>query len=271
MPLSDAMKYSDSVCLVQLTDSHLFADARQRLLGIDTLASLNAVIDLVLEQCPQIDLLLATGDITQDGSAQSYQRFLDAVSRIPSPCQWIPGNHDDAVLMHEFGWQAGLQRAWTDLGGWRIVLLDSSVAGQVAGYLDRNQLAQLDEALETAGERHVLVCLHHHPVAIGSKWMEPLGLQNAEQLWQRLDAHPQVRGVLWGHIHQQLEQQRGDVRLMASPSTCVQFAVGSSDFATDDQPPGYRCLRLYDDGRIDSCVSRLAPGAFVPDPDAPGY
>lgn len=267
----DARGFPGYVCVVQLTDSHLFADARQRLLGIDTLASLNAVVDQVLVEQPRIDLVLATGDIAQDGSAGAYHSFIESVSRISAPCCWIPGNHDDASLMAEVGRRQGLHREWVDLGAWRIVMLDSSVPGSVSGALQQQQLQQLDRALDSTGERHLLLCLHHHPVPIGSAWMEPLGLQNADRLWQRLDAEPRVRAVLWGHIHQQLEQQRGSVRLLASPSTCVQFAAGSSDFATDQQAPGYRWLRLYDDGRMETGVSRLAPGSFPPEAGASGY
>lgn len=271
MQLSDVASLPGSVCVVQLTDSHLFADAQQRLLGIDTLASLNAVIDLMQSECADVDLVLATGDITQDGSPGGYQRFIEAVSRLPQPCHWIPGNHDDAVLMNELGAGHDLNRAWVDIGGWRIVLLDSSVPGHVHGFLEADQLARLDEALDSAGSQHVLVCLHHHPVPIGSDWMEPLGLQNADQLLNRLDTDPRVRAVLWGHIHQQLDQQRGTLRMLASPSTCVQFAVASSDFATDNQAPGYRWLRLYDDGRLETAVSRLPHDSFTPDSGASGY
>lgn len=268
---SDAQGFPGSVCVVQLTDSHLFADAQQRLLGIDTLASLNAVVDQVLVEQPRIDLVLATGDIAQDASPQAYHSFIRTVGRIPAPCCWIPGNHDDATLMAEIGDAQGLNRDWVDVGAWRIVMLDSSAAGSVSGVLEQPQLLQLDRALDSAGERHLLLCLHHHPVPIGSAWMEPLGLQNADRLWQRLDAEPRVRAVLWGHIHQQLEQQRESVRLLASPSTCVQFAAGSSDFATDQQAPGYRWLRLHDDGRMETGVSRLAPGSFPPEAGASGY
>ena len=63
----------------------------------------------------------------------------------------------------------------------------------------------------------------------------------------------------------------GDLRLMASPSTCVQFAVGSSDFATDNLAPGYRWLRLYDDGRLESEIARLPAGSFMPQAGAAGY
>lgn len=260
-----------AVQVVQLTDSHIFAAPDKRLLGLDTLASLHAVIDQILEEVTPIDLVLATGDITQDGEEPAYQRFIDAMTRLPAPCHWIPGNHDDAARMAELGAAHELNRAWVDIGAWRIVMLDSSVPGSVAGHLDEEQLARLDEALATAGERYLMVCLHHHPVAIGSAWMEPLGLDNSDQLFARLDADPRVRVVLWGHIHQTLDQQRGHIRLLASPSTCVQFAVGSADFATGAQPPGYRWLQLHGDGRVETAISRLPAGCFVPADGASGY
>ncbi len=271
MPSLDPSTPTDSVCVVQLTDSHIFADPDARLLGLDTLASLHAVIDQALDECPQIDLVLASGDITQDGSSAAYQRFIDAQARIAAPCYWIAGNHDNAARMADMGAAHGLNQPWVDAGAWRIVLLDSSQPGQVAGYLDETQLARLDAALASAGGRYVLVCLHHHPVSTGSDWMASIGLQNPEALFARLDADQRVRAVLWGHIHQSLDQQRGHLRLLATPSTCVQFAVGSREFAITDEPPGYRRLRLYADGRIETAISRLPVGSFLPDPTASGY
>lgn len=47
--------------LVQLSDSHLFAEADGALLGMNTCESLQRVIELVQTQQPRIDLLLATG------------------------------------------------------------------------------------------------------------------------------------------------------------------------------------------------------------------
>lgn len=269
--MSTAVTDTDPICLVQLTDSHLYAGADQALLGMDTYASLQAVIDQVLVEQPRIDHVLATGDITQDGSLGAYERFIEASRRLPVPCSWIAGNHDDAELMAELGQAHGLNQTCLDLGNWRIVMLDSSIPGAVPGHLADTQLALLEQALSEVGERHVMVCLHHHPVPIGCDWMEPIGLLNPEPFWQLVDACAQVRAVLWGHVHQSFDQQRRGVRLLATPSTCVQFAVASQDFATDTLAPGYRWLRLYPDGRIETAVERLAPGRFLPDPGATGY
>ncbi|WP_373186946.1 3',5'-cyclic-AMP phosphodiesterase [Halopseudomonas sp.] len=262
---------SDAVCIVQLTDSHLYADPDADLLGLDTSDSLGAVVDLVLEEVSRVDLVLATGDIAQDGSERAYRRFIAAVEPLPAPCYWIPGNHDDATLMARIGADTGFSKDWIDAGNWRIVMLDSSIPGAVAGHLSVSQLELLELALDGAGERFVMVCLHHHPVPIGCDWMDPLGLLNVDDLLPRLRADRRVKVVLWGHIHQELDQQLDGLRLLATPSTCVQFARHSSDFATDTRPPGYRSLTLLPDGGIETRVSRLQSGLFLPDPGAVGY
>lgn len=260
-----------SVLLVQLSDSHLFADAAGKLLGMDTQDSLQRVIERVLQEQPQIDLVLASGDLSQDGSAESYQRFREATAVIPAPARWFPGNHDEVPAMQAACHGSDLLDPVVDLGNWRVTLLDSSIPGAVPGYLSDQQLALLERALSEAPERHHLICLHHHPVSIGCKWMEPIGLRNPDALFAVLERFSQVRAVLWGHIHQELDQQRGPIRLLASPSTCVQFAPGSEEFQVDKTAPGYRWLRLFDDGRLETGVSRVTGITFEIDYTIKGY
>jgi len=101
--------------------------------------------------------------------------------------------------------------------------------------------------------------------------MEPIGLRNADELFAVLDAYPQVRAVLWGHIHQEFDQLRNGVRLLASPSTCVQFAPGSEEFQVDQEAPGYRWLRLHADGQLETGVSRVTGIPFEVDYSVKGY
>lgn len=257
--------------VLQLTDSHLFAEADGRLLGMNTADSLTRVVAQVRAEQAEIDLLLATGDLSQDASPASYQRFAQLTEGLAQHSRWLPGNHDEARVMHGFCAGSALLEPLIDLGNWRILLLDSSIEGAVPGLLDAQQLARLDAALASAGERHLLVVLHHHPVPIGSQWMEPIGLRNGNALLQRLAGRSQVRALLWGHVHQSFDQMRGSLRLLASPSTCVQFEPGSDSFQVGSQAPGYRWLLLYPDGRLETEVVRVEGIDFVPDYNVTGY
>jgi Icc protein len=259
------------VLLVQLSDSHLFAEEDGKLLGMNTRDSLIKVVERVQAEHSNIDLTLATGDLSQDGSVASYQSFRQLTAQLDGSARWFPGNHDELPAMREVCNGSDLLEPVIDLGNWRITLLDSSIPGAVPGYLADDQLELLEKALSEAPERHHLVCFHHHPVAIGCSWMEPIGVRNPDALFAVLERHPQVKAVLWGHVHQEFDQQRGGIRLLASPSTCVQFAPGSEEFQVDTTAPGYRWLRLHADGRLETGVSRVTGIDFEVDYSIKGY
>ncbi|MFK3773844.1 3',5'-cyclic-AMP phosphodiesterase [Pseudomonas sp. NPDC089406] len=261
--------FPSPVHVVQLTDAHLFADPAGSLLGLKTRDSLAHVIGQVRREQPRIDLLLCTGDLSQDASVASYEAFRDLTAVFDAPTRWLPGNHDEAQVMAAVAPE--LVQAVTDIGAWRIVMLDSAVLGSTFGLLAESQLQVLDEALATAGERHCLLCCHHQPVDIGCAWMAPIGLRNADALLARVNSYPQVKAVLWGHVHQHWDQLREGVRYLATPSTCIQFAPGSEDFKVSQEQPGYRWLRLHDDGRLDTGVERALDYVVRLDFDSPGY
>ena len=268
---SASIPTADSVLLVQLSDSHLFAEAHGTLLGMNTRDSLQRVVERVLAEQTSVDLLIATGDLSQDGTQASYQQFRQISEQIAAPARWLPGNHDEAREMAAAAQHSDLLEPVADLGAWRITLLDSAVPGSVPGYLADEQLQLLVQALSEAPERHHLICFHHHPVPIGCTWMEPIGLRNPDALFAVIERFPQARAILWGHVHQAFDQSRNGVRLLASPSTCVQFEPGSDDFKVGEQAPGYRWLRLFDDGRLETGVSRVADFHFEVDYGSTGY
>ena len=257
------------VHVVQLTDAHLFADPAGSMLGLNTRDSLRHVVAQVRREQPLVDLLLCTGDLSQDASVASYEAFRDLTAPFAVPTRWLPGNHDEARVMAQVAPQ--LVQAVTDIGAWRVVMLNTAVQGATHGFLEDDQLALLETALEEAGGRHCLVCLHHQPVDIGCAWIAPIGLRNALALFSVVERYPQVKALLWGHIHQEWDELRGGLRLLATPSTCIQFAARSEDFKVSEEQPGYRWLRLHADGRLETGVRRATDFEVKLDFDSPGY
>jgi Icc protein len=245
--------------IVQVTDPHLLQTSGV-LLGVDTEASLRAVLQQVARDQGRPDLLLATGDLSQDGTPQSYRRFASMVRELQVPVRCLPGNHDaPGVLKDELqAWTAPV----TDVRGWRIVLLDSTVPGSNAGHLARSQLDLLDHALSECGGRPALVALHHNVAPASVEWHDSMMLDNAPDLFRRLGRWTHVRVLLWGHVHQEFDRRRGSMRMLATPSTCFQFAIRDGRHGLDDSPPGYRWLKLYRDGSLATGVRRLDPRAW---------
>lgn len=262
-----------SLQVVQITDTHLREEAGGKLVGMDTDFSLDQVVGLVGREQACIDLVLGTGDISDNGSESAYGRAEAYFARLNAPVAWLAGNHDDADLMERvLGKTAGWERA-VESRHWLIVLLNSRIPGEVGGNLGEAELVWLEACLEDAQTRglFVLVCLHHQPVVIGSQWIDEQMVADHAEFFEVLDRYDTVRGVLWGHVHQQVDRERNGVKLMATPSSCVQFAPASQEFRLDDQPPGYRWLELKPDGGIDTGVSRVRGVSFEVDLDSDGY
>lgn len=223
------------ITIVQLTDPHLFADRDARLLNINTDASLQAVLQDIKSHYPKPDLLLATGDIAQDGSLTAYQRFLELAATIPAPLRGLPGNHDIRLDFHA----TWLNQAAPiiDLGNWRIVLLDTMIPGSNAGELLPDQLDLLTTAVQEAGSKHVLVAMHHNPVAVGSQWLDTMMISNGQQLLDLIADFPQIRALLWGHVHQEYDSkqhytaQGHTVRLLATPLPACSLPLAATNSA----------------------------------------
>tara|TARA_R110001606_G_scaffold1937_16_gene7902 strand:- start:20392 stop:21204 length:813 start_codon:yes stop_codon:yes gene_type:complete len=259
--------------VVQLSDFHLFADTQGKLLGLNTQASLETVLERVRVEQPDMDLIIATGDLSQDGSLDSYHRLITLLDGFRVPVYWLEGNHDKpAPMIHALRQQKHrVSPCVAELGAWTLIMLDSTIPGDVPGELFEDDYRFLEQALADARGEHVMVALHHHPVAMGSRWLDTQLVGSAERFFQVIDAHRKVRAVAWGHVHQEFHGERNGVRLFSVPSTCVQFKPGSDDFAVDDANPGYRWFDLHNDGRIDSAVSRVEGLDFKVDMSAGGY
>lgn len=257
--------------VLQLTDPHLMAHADGDLLGVKTQESLQAVIEEVLAVHGQPDLILATGDLAQDGSLDAYRVFGESLEVFGCPSVWIAGNHDHVENLTRVAAEYGAGERHVVQGGWQFVMLDSSVPGKVYGALADSELAFLSEALEQYPDLPAIVALHHQPVDIGSDWMEKIGLTNRESFWQVVERFPQVKIVLWGHIHQEHDRWRNDCRLLASPSTCIQFTAGSDVFAVEKKAPGYRWFQLAPSGSFDTEVRRAESFSFTLDMHSSGY
>ena len=212
------------VRVVQLTDTHLCQTRGGTLLGMDTDHSLQAVIDLVKQERPDVHLLLGTGDLSDGGARPAYDRLQRYFDQLSPDNYWLPGNHDRREAMVAAASRPDRLCKEIRVARWQVLLLDSQVPGQVGGALGELELALLESALQVAE-----------------------------------------------HVHQEIDRQRNGVRLLASPSTCVQFAAGCENFKADDQPPGYRWLELHSDGRIETAVSRVRDIHFEVELDSGGY
>lgn len=239
---------------------HLHADRVARLRGVDTHRTLTRVLERAAADPRPAQAVLATGDLSQDETRESYEHFRDLVGQLGLPVWCLPGNHDapghiDAVLSRPPFAIGGARVS----GNWCVILLNSYLAGDHGGRIATSELEWLEATLGEQRGRHVLIAVHHHPLPLQSRWLDELGLYNAAELLAIVERPAQVRCVLAGHVHQASDILRHGVRYLTTPSTCFQFLPASDVFAVDTRPPGFRWLDLMSDGTIGTEVVWVDP------------
>ena len=240
---------SESILIAQISDCHLPADPQQKYRGIKPHKNLKALLQKVKLLKP--GLLLATGDLSEDGSLVSYGALQALFRPFGVQVLALPGNHDDAGLLAEiFPGSPVDEISVSEHGPWQIIRLNSSLPGKPEGRLSEEILAELEGLLDKNQQRPSLIALHHQPIAIESPWIDKYPLIEPQAFLQIVDQHPNVKAVIWGHVHQVFETERKGTAMLGSPSSVINGLPGAEKFIPDPMGPAFRWLELKADGTL---------------------
>ena len=245
---------------MHVTDPHLFANSESNLRGTVTHSSLSAVLAHIGAAQWPADLVAVTGDLIQDDTRAAYHRFCDLMASLNLPVYCVPGNHDVRELMRDAVSQAPFHYCESVLiNNWLIMGIDSCSSGDAGGDVDDVEMNRLAKSLADTSAEHVMICLHHPPLPIGSQWLDEIGLKNGDEFLRTIVQSGNVRLAIFGHVHQPFEAEHESIKIIGTPSTCRQFMAASDGFALDDHPPAYRRISLYADGSVENELIWLGP------------
>lgn len=245
-----------NLCVLHLTDPHLLATPCARLHGWSVQSAFEQVLAAALHAYPGADALILGGDLVDDESVSGYQRLDRQLASLDMPILAVAGNHDDPQRMRERMPHVQVHERLC-LDAWQLIGLNTHIAGQDGGEIDPASLARLERCL-TSDDRHALLGLHHPPWRLDSRWLDAIGLANAEALAPALESARQSVGLVCGHAHQQAACTLWGRPAWITPSTMRQFLPGADGFVEDvAAAPGFRQLTLHRDGRISSRVHRV--------------
>ncbi len=262
--------------IVQLSDTHITANGRLAYGKVDTssaLARAVAHINALPQQLGPIDAVVVSGDLTDLGTDEEYRRFLELTDSLEPPLLVLPGNHDDRVAMrrafagtgHFTAANGPLDHA-TMIGALHLIMLDSTVPGKPHGWLEPGQLTWLDRQLGARPSEPTIVFLHHPPFDTGIDHMDMQRLLNAQDLFEVLKRHAQVRLVSAGHVHRAISANVHGLACMivAAPAHAVTLDTTPGAEPTFMMEPGAITVhRWKEDGSAGVLTSLLSySGSF---------
>ena len=231
--------------ILQITDTHIVPEGALVSGRLDTFAALTRLIERITSiqhQIDAIDAILISGDLSDNGSPESYDRIKSLLEPLGLPLLMIPGNHDArapmrATFCDQFAADGPLD--WVQkIGDLTVIGLDTLVEGAREGTLAPSSLAFLKTQLKNAKDAPVLLAMHHPPFQTGVKFLDDIGLTNRDAFCELLADHAGPLRIICGHIHSMTVADVGGHVAISAPSPCSTFAYDRRA----DAPVGFMSL-----------------------------
>ncbi len=256
--------------IVQITDLHVLVDDNDEICGVKPNQSLARVIDDINSLSPAADMVIASGDLTDAGSPAAYRSLRDILIQLGCSVYIMAGNHDEPEAMRSELCVDNIHyQGSVDCGGWKLLLVDSKTPGASHGTVSDEELNRIENEL-CSSAHPVLLATHHTPLDLCAS--ASCQMQNADTFLKIIEKYPQVKGVIAGHTHNEVDELHHQVRIMTTPSTMVQVthnqrqARKSNDEFWDFHSPdisrhGYRILDLHAEGTLSTEVCWVNAGS----------
>jgi 3',5'-cyclic AMP phosphodiesterase CpdA len=213
--------------LLHLSDTHLLANGGKLYGSVDSAAYLETLFGELEASGGRPEAIVFTGDLADRGEPDAYERLRGIVEpaarRLGAQVIWVMGNHDDRAafrssLFGEHPSDRAVDRVY-DVGGLRVVSLDSTVPGQHHGEVTGEQLDWLAEELSIPAPHGTILAMHHPPVPSVLDLAVSVELRDQSGLAEVLEGSD-VRSIIAGHLHYSTNATFAGIPVSVASATC---------------------------------------------------
>tara|TARA_Y100001970_G_scaffold272380_1_gene369029 strand:- start:726 stop:1592 length:867 start_codon:yes stop_codon:yes gene_type:complete len=231
--------------IAQISDMHIVGNESLNILNN---IQLEKTIKKINKFKPKIDLIVATGDLTDNGYTNEYKVLQKIFSKSVPDVLMIPGNHDKRKnLIKIFSNQEYLLNnkffcyTVSNLPVF-LIFLDTLVEGKPGGEICKERFLWLKERLFQNKDKPTIIFLHHPPFNCGIWWMDAIGLKGRKELKKLIESYTNIEAILAGHIHRSIQKKWAGTFAHIAPSTAHQIELdisGNKFLHINDEPPAF--------------------------------
>ena len=244
--------------IAQISDTHIRDHLGMFGELVDTSETLKKAVQLLNSLEPQPDVVLVTGDLTDDGTKEQYSLLLEMLSSLNAPLLPLPGNHDErSEFLNAFSSKLPDEIPENhcsyviDNFPVRLIALDTSLPGQHDALFSEDHELWLSTVLSQEKDKPTLIFTHFPPFETGINFMDLSGLKSADRLEKIIRNNPQVKLVVSGHLHRSIQTSFASTMISVCPSTGNQLKLdlNPKNGSAVDEPPGFQ-LHLWKNDRF---------------------
>jgi Icc protein len=246
--------------IAQISDTHILVPESDHPAAELRADCLRRTVADINRQRP--DAVIFTGDTVQHGQPQEYARLRELLAPLEAPLYLVPGNRDNNIELRAALCDQACMPATGEFLHYaiddydiRLVGIDSTLAGERMGRLCKERQAWLDTTLCEQPDRPTLLFIHHPPFDVGDHYVGGYRLPDeATALEAIVKRHPQVIGLLCGHVHWPVECQWAGTEARIMPSIAVDVRKGVDESEAQGRPIYLLHRWSHDDGLVSTAV-----------------
>jgi len=215
--------------IAQMSDIHIGFAPDERPEELNRIR-FRATLARILEGPNRPDMMVLSGDITDNGDLESFEKTAALLAECPFPVWPMVGNHDTrealVAAFPQVRFEGDFLHYAVEEDGLRILLLDTLENGRHGGGFCEARAAWLAAQLDAAPDTPTLIFMHHPPVVSGIEWMDPA----PDEAWIRrfgaaVEGRRQILAIHCGHLHRPLATTFRGIPLHVTPSVAPLVAM----------------------------------------------
>ncbi|MCC8365341.1 metallophosphoesterase [Xenorhabdus sp. PB61.4] len=243
--------------VIQITDIHLTQSREHQLFNVNLYDNFDTICEEIcrIKGITEIDLIIVSGDITNDGDIDAYRYFFKRMDSCQTPYITIAGNHDlknniDTVIT-EIKPKYNITSGEYNDKNWFITYVDTVVKGEDYGFITQNNLAELEKRIILNKKFNTAVFMHHHIIPVGTPIVDSCMLENAADLLTLCKKH-KVKFIGCGHAHTSRIWHQNDITISVAPAVSFQWLLGTNTVKTT-KSSGFNIIDFSENISVTSC------------------
>ena len=218
--------------IAQISDTHISIgtpDAKQKI------SDFEAVISDISYLAPTPDVIIHTGDITDNGRQEEYEKSIEILSKTNVPFYGMVGNKDNRILMPKtfqpeeyFSSPSNFVDYSIDEFPVKLIVLDTLCSDNNKGDFCEKRTERFQKMVMSEASKPLAIFMHHPPceIKVGPEAFHFSCLDTMSNLRKTIIQSQRVIAIFCGHVHRSTSGTVGKIPVTVMSAVATTLRKG---------------------------------------------
>ncbi|MDA9734632.1 metallophosphoesterase [SAR116 cluster bacterium] len=224
------------ISIAQISDTHLLCPSKASETDIvkQRIENLKRCVDSINNLDPQPDIVIHTGDVTQNGKVEEYKIADTILKKLKQRIFFTPGNRDNKPNLRKIFTQSLSEKTdkefyiySIEFKGFKLISMDSFCCNSNKGELTSSKIKLLSNELFQSRRLPTAIFMHHPPYNVSDNKFERIeyvDIEEVKKFHYFLKNKSNIVALFCGHIHKNFESNIGHIKTFTMPSIATDLS-----------------------------------------------